>query len=92
MNDWTICKTISVNFQAEKEEQAALQAQASKPELEAPVVTAAVTDTWVDSAVAAGDAPEVTIPAAYTAPTEDWSTEAENWNEGEWGGPTQWNG
>jgi len=77
--------------EAEKEEQAALQAQASKPELEAPVVTAAVTDTWVDSAVAAGDAPEVTIPAAYTAPTEDWSTEAENWNEGEWGGSTQWN-
>jgi len=79
--------------EAEKEEQLAKDAlQASKPELEATTTTA-VTDTWVtDTAVAAsGDAPEP-IPAAYVAPTEDWSAEAENWNEGEWGGSTQWSG
>jgi len=80
--------------EAEKEEQAAKDlAQASKPELE-PAVATAVTDTWVtDTAVAAaGDAPDVPIAAAYvsSAPTEDWSAETENWNEGEWGGSTQW--
>jgi len=78
--------------EAEKEEQAAKElAQASKPELDAPAVATAVTDTWVtDSAVAAaGDTADV-IPTAYVAPTEDWSAEAENWNEGEWGGSTQW--
>jgi len=79
--------------EAEKEEQAQKElAQATKPELE-PAVATAVTDNWVtDTAVAAaGDAADVTIPAAYvSAPTEDWSAEAENWNEGEWGGSTQW--
>jgi len=79
--------------EAEKEEQLAKDAlQASKPEMEATTATA-VTDTWVtDTAVAAsGDAPEA-IPAAYVAPTEDWSAETENWNEENWGGTTQWSG
>jgi len=81
--------------EAEKEEQAAKDlAQATKPELE-PAVATAVTDNWVtDAAVAAaagGDTADVTVPAPYvSAPTEDWSAEAENWNEGEWGGSTQW--
>jgi len=80
--------------EAEKEEQAQREAQATKPDVDTQVVATANTDTWVtDSAVvAAGDAADVPIPAAYTAPTEDWSTEAENWNEGEWGGSTQWSG
>jgi len=83
--------------EAEKEEQAQKElAQITKPDLE-PAIATAVTDTWVtDAAVAAtaGDGAEVPIPAAYvSAPTEDWSAEAENWNEGgEWGGggTTQW--
>jgi len=81
--------------EAEKEEQAAKElAQATKPELEVAVAPT-VTDNWVtDAAVAAaagGDGAEVVIPTGYVAPTEDWSTEAENWNEGEWGGgTTQW--
>jgi len=79
--------------EAEKEEQAQKElAAVTKPDLE-PAVATAVTDNWVtDTAVAAaGDAPDATIPAPYvSAPTEDWSAEAETWNEGEWGGSTQW--
>jgi len=82
--------------EAEKEEQALKEAQTTKPEIE-PAVAAAVTDNWVtDAAVAAaggGDTTgDITVPPAYvSAPTEDWSAEAENWNEGgEWGGTTQW--
>jgi len=79
--------------EAEKEEQAQRElALASKPEVEVAVAPT-VTDNWVtDAAVAAaGDGAEVVIPTGYVAPTEDWSAEAENWNEGEWGGTTtQW--
>jgi len=82
--------------EAEKEEQAQREAQATKPDVDQnqTLVATANTDTWVtDSAVvAAGDSADVAIPAAYTAPTEDWSAETENWNEGEWGGSTQWAG
>jgi len=80
--------------EAEKEEQAARDlAQATKPEVEVAVAPT-VTDNWVtDAAVAAaaGDGAEVVIPTGYVAPTEDWSAEAENWNEGDWGATTtQW--
>lgn len=79
--------------EAEKEEQAAKElAQATKPEVEIAVAPT-VTDNWVTEAAvaaAAGDGAEVVIPTGYVAPTEDWSAETENWQEGEWGGSTQW--
>jgi len=78
--------------EAEKEEQAAKEAQV-KPELEPPPVLSS--ETWAEPG--AGDVAPASVPAPYTgapAATEDWSAETETWeqtdNTNEWGGTTQW--
>lgn len=87
--------------EAEKEELAAKEsAQLSKPELEAPPAPSMATENWASETGPGGDvaAPVAPLATGYTAPTEDWSAETENWNEGaadtsnDWGGgaTTQW--
>jgi len=86
--------------EAEKEEQAAKElAQAGKqPELESSAAPIMASETWATepSGLGGGDIvpePVVAPVAAYTPAAEQWSAEAENWNEGatdEWGGTSQW--
>jgi len=73
--------------EAEKEEQAAKEQQAqAKPE-ETVAVAPVMTENW---GVEATEVPAEPVAAytATTAPTEDWSAEAENWAQetNEWGG------
>jgi len=87
--------------EAEKEEQAAKElAQVGKqPELESSSAPIMASETWATEPSVMGGGgdvvpePSVAPAAAYAATTENWSAEAENWNEGttdEWGGPSQW--
>lgn len=87
--------------EAEKEEQAAKEmAQAGKqPEMDTQVAPIMASETWAtEPSVMGGGGDAVVEPtaapvAAYAGTTENWSTEAEQWNEPateEWGGSAQW--
>jgi small subunit ribosomal protein SAe len=86
--------------EAEKEEQAAKELAQVGKQIEAEPSSAPImaTESWATepSALGGGDAAvEAVAPVApYAATTENWSTEAENWNEAatadEWGGSSQW--
>jgi len=88
--------------EAEKEEQAAKDlAQAGKqPEMDTQVAPIMASETWAtEPSVMGGGGDAVVEPTAVPVPsyaagaTENWSTEAENWNEPaneDWGGPAQW--
>jgi len=76
--------------EAEKEEQAAKEQAAISAKVEEAVpVPPVISESWPVEGAGDAAAPE---PVAYTAPTEDWSAEADNWAQetNEWGGTSSW--
>jgi len=79
--------------EAEKEEQAAKEQAALTAKVEEQPIPApsVLTENWPVEG-GGGGAGDVVEPAAYTAPTEDWSAEADSWAQetNEWGGSATW--